>query len=347
MKLKIIIPIMIFSCFSYSLHSFAQEHIQVNNPQGHYFNYPLGTQFTYEEQLKNKISQYIIETVFQKGDTLDCMVYYPATKKHTFEKLIYKKDTIFYWSRYYGLDNCLTFPLHSEPGESLPDLEYSGKPDNEIKVKVLLTERKIAKPDSITTPAGKFLCDAITCTFTSQLAFAKTVRYVKYWFSRENGIIKQDFYKRNGKKEILLARQKLISVDKHPGERSLKKVLPVDDLYAKFYMPHLNDTKTTKGEGETQFQLPFQVQNQQSQPPVQNRYDGIPGATYQSKKMYLQRQISMLKGQVDRAERNYRNASPTMQNSYSFEIDRLTREKNKYDMQLMDLEQRKMRHEIQ
>ena len=74
--------------------------------------------------------------------------------------------------------------------------------------------------------------------------------------------------------------------------------------------------------------------------------DMVPGASYITKKRYLDGQKDLAKSRLKTAENNYRNASSSGQTTYQFEIDRLTREINDIDLKLLDLEQMKLRGEI-
>lgn len=95
--------------------------------------------------------------------------------------------------------------------------------------------------------------------------------------------------------------------------------------------------------------------NNQQQNQINNNYkkqqnntiNFVPGASYITKKRYLDSQKELAKSRLKTAEKNYKNADPTGQTSYQFEIDRLNREINDIDMKLLDLEQMKLRGEIQ
>jgi hypothetical protein len=87
--------------------------------------------------------------------------------------------------------------------------------------------------------------------------------------------------------------------------------------------------------------------NNQYKKDQQNTINFVPGASYITKKRYLDSQKELAKSRLKTAEKNYKNADPTGQTSYQFEIDRLNREINDIDLKLLDLEQMKLRGEIQ
>jgi len=73
----------------------------------------------------------------------------------------------------------------------------------------------------------------------------------------------------------------------------------------------------------------------------------VPGASFISKKYFLEQQKKMAESRLKTAEQNFKVATPAFQTNYQFQIDRLTNEINSIDLKIMDLEQMKQRGEIQ
>ena len=72
----------------------------------------------------------------------------------------------------------------------------------------------------------------------------------------------------------------------------------------------------------------------------------VPGASYIAKKMFLEDKKRMKETELKNANYEYQHSNSDYNTSITWKIDRLTKEINELDMQLLDLEQMKQRGEI-
>lgn len=74
--------------------------------------------------------------------------------------------------------------------------------------------------------------------------------------------------------------------------------------------------------------------------------DLVPGVSYIAKKMFLEDKKKMKESELKNAKYEYEHSNSDYNTSITWKIDRLIKEINELDMQLLDLEQMKQRGEI-
>jgi hypothetical protein len=94
----------------------------------------------------------------------------------------------------------LTLPAELRVGESLPDAEMLMKAEGPMSMRATfkIVNRKVVGQESITTPAGTFECFVITAdqSFKMMMNMESTT---KQWLAPEVGMVRSEFYNKNGK----------------------------------------------------------------------------------------------------------------------------------------------------
>lgn len=107
--------------------------------------------------------------------------------------------------QYDGMEYSITgddifFPNTLTVGETLPDASVTMKVDAgmmNITSTVAMTDRKVARKESVTTPAGTFDCYVITYTHTLSMGMSRTMNSTQ-WIAKGVGMVKEETRKRNG-----------------------------------------------------------------------------------------------------------------------------------------------------
>ncbi|XLS27817.1 hypothetical protein ACJD0Z_11485 [Flavobacteriaceae bacterium M23B6Z8] len=97
--------------------------------------------------------------------------------------------------------NGLVFPATLEVGQELEDGDIEMKVDAglmNMKINVTMTDRKVERKETVTTPAGTFDCYVITYTNTLKMGMAKT-QYSTQWIAEGIGMVKEETRKSNGR----------------------------------------------------------------------------------------------------------------------------------------------------
>ncbi|MCB9224895.1 MAG: hypothetical protein H6582_11995 [Crocinitomicaceae bacterium] len=99
----------------------------------------------------------------------------------------------------------MNIPNEIKVGDQLSDASVTMKISMEgmtvMSMKVLITDRKVEKAESITTPAGTFSCVLITYKSTADMGMMKIESSVKEWWSPEVGLVKSEHYGQSGQLE--------------------------------------------------------------------------------------------------------------------------------------------------
>ncbi len=99
----------------------------------------------------------------------------------------------------------LEFPHDMKPGDILNDGTISVKVNNEDNTFTLVTltfdvfNRKIIEEESITTPAGTFLCQKVTFDFASKFGIISIKGSGTEWYYQNTVLIRSESYTKKGK----------------------------------------------------------------------------------------------------------------------------------------------------
>lgn len=107
--------------------------------------------------------------------------------------------------QYEGMEYSITgddisIPNELTIGQTLPDAEVTMVVDSgmiNITSTVTMTDRKVERTESVTTPAGTFECFVITYTNTLSMGISRTM-YTTQWIASGIGMVKEETKKRNG-----------------------------------------------------------------------------------------------------------------------------------------------------
>jgi hypothetical protein len=95
----------------------------------------------------------------------------------------------------------VVIPNNLSEGQTLPDasmkmdIDMGGIP---MSMTVLMTDRKVLGKESVTTPAGTFVCYVISYTSNIKMGMNRTGT-AKQWLAKGVGIVKQEDYNKKGK----------------------------------------------------------------------------------------------------------------------------------------------------
>lgn len=98
----------------------------------------------------------------------------------------------------------MTLPSNLQIGQTLGDGRVTAKIANSgvnlMTINVLITNRKVAGNESVTTPAGTFDCIKISYDVESKIIF-KVKSSCAQWFAKDVGIVKTETYDKKGRLE--------------------------------------------------------------------------------------------------------------------------------------------------
>ncbi|MFN8257878.1 MAG: hypothetical protein U0W24_19430 [Bacteroidales bacterium] len=98
----------------------------------------------------------------------------------------------------------MTIPSNLQVGQALGNGRVTAKISNSginlMTMNTLITNRKVAAFESITTPAGTFDCVKITYDIESKVMFKVNMSCAQ-WYSKDVGVVKTETYDKKGKLE--------------------------------------------------------------------------------------------------------------------------------------------------
>lgn len=96
----------------------------------------------------------------------------------------------------------LVYPSSFTEGQTLPDGKMTMKVSSSgmviMTMEIFITDRKVEKFESITTPAGTFECVKLTQTSQMNMGFMKTTTTSVDWFAKSIGSIRNESYDKKG-----------------------------------------------------------------------------------------------------------------------------------------------------